>query len=81
MTELSEPEFWNERYNKSDGENPTHEWFKTFAALEPYFEKHLFAARPAAVNPRIMHLGSGDSVSTPVYLALRSHFASRHVLS
>ncbi|KAK7706762.1 hypothetical protein SLS57_009572 [Botryosphaeria dothidea] len=25
MTELSDPEFWNERYNKSDGENPTHE--------------------------------------------------------
>lgn len=65
MTELSDPDFWNERYTRSDGENPTHEWFKTFAALEPYFEKHLFAARPADASPRIMHLGSGDSVSAP----------------
>ncbi|TDZ29565.1 EEF1A lysine methyltransferase 4 [Colletotrichum spinosum] len=67
MTDVSEaealatPEFWNERYTKSDGSNPTHEWFRTFAALEPYFERHLFSQRAPESSPRIMHLGSGDS--------------------
>ncbi|KZL74419.1 methyltransferase type 11 [Colletotrichum incanum] len=59
---LATPEFWNERYTKSDGSNPTHEWFRTFAALEPYFQKHLFSQRSPESAPRIMHLGSGDSV-------------------
>lgn len=70
---LATPEFWNERYTKSDGSNPTHEWFRTFAALEPYFQKHLFSQRAPETSPRIMHLGSGDSVSpVPTHSRLRN---------
>lgn len=60
---LSHSEFWDERYAKADGDKPTHEWFRAFAALEPFFEKHLFSARgPEGKNQRVLHLGSGDSV-------------------
>ncbi|KAF6789687.1 methyltransferase type 11 [Colletotrichum sojae] len=78
MSDLSEaealatPEFWNERYIKSDGSNPTHEWFRTFAALEPYFQKHLFSQRGPETSPRIMHLGSGDS-TIPADLSERGY--------
>ncbi|KAF9869405.1 hypothetical protein CkaCkLH20_13122 [Colletotrichum karsti] len=69
---LATPEFWNERYTQSDGSNPTHEWFRTFAALEPYFKKHLFSQYPPETVPRIMHLGSGDS-TIPADLAERGY--------
>ncbi|CAI0655355.1 unnamed protein product, partial [Colletotrichum noveboracense] len=69
---LATPEFWNERYTKSDGSNPTHEWFRTFAALEPYFQKHLFTERSPETSPRIMHLGSGDS-KIPAELSSRGY--------
>lgn len=60
---LSHSEFWDERYAKADGDKPTHEWFRAFDALEPFFEKHLFSARgPEGKNQRVLHLGSGDSV-------------------
>lgn len=58
---LATPEFWNGRYNESDGQNPTHEWFRSFDALKPFFQKHLFSKLPAEQKPRILHLGSGDS--------------------
>ncbi|KAK1461409.1 hypothetical protein CMEL01_14363 [Colletotrichum melonis] len=78
MAELSEaealatPEFWNRRYTKSDGSHPTHEWFRTFEALEPFFEKHLFSQRRPDTSPRIMHLGSGDS-TIPADLSARGY--------
>ncbi|CAK7242414.1 MAG: hypothetical protein STHCBS139747_003905 [Sporothrix thermara] len=43
---------------------PTHEWFRTYSDLEPFLKKVLFGrpgCRPAD-NPRILHLGCGDSV-------------------
>jgi hypothetical protein len=60
---LGRAEFWDERYAKADGDKPTHEWFRAFDALEPFFTKYLFAERKAETEPRILHLGSGDSVS------------------
>jgi EEF1A lysine methyltransferase 4 len=59
---LSTAEYWNERYVNKD----SHEWLRSYFALTPFFEKHLFAARP--FNSRILHLGSGDS-EIPVELA------------
>ena len=59
---LATPEFWNSRYNQADGENPTHEWFRSFSALKPFLQKHLFEQRSPETRPRIVHLGSGDSV-------------------
>jgi hypothetical protein len=60
---LGHSEFWDERYTKADGDKPTHEWFRTFDALEPFFEKYLFKARgDAGKTGKMLHLGSGDSV-------------------
>jgi hypothetical protein len=60
---LGRSDFWDERYAKADGDKPTHEWFRAFDALEPFFEKYLFEARgDDGKSSRVMHLGSGDSV-------------------
>lgn len=60
---LGRSEFWDDRYAKADGETPTHEWFRGFDALEPFFEKHLFSARgEEGKGQKVVHLGSGDSV-------------------
>jgi hypothetical protein len=60
---LARAEFWDERYAKADGDKPTHEWFRAFDALQPFFQKHLFDARGAGgKSQRVLHLGSGDSV-------------------
>jgi hypothetical protein len=65
---LVRSEFWDERYAKADGDKPTHEWFRAFDALEPFFEKHLFQARGAAgKSQKVLHLGSGDSVRDSSY--------------
>jgi hypothetical protein len=61
---LGHSEFWDQRYSKADGDKPTHEWFRAFDALEPFFEKYLFKARGTeGKDGKILHLGSGDSVS------------------
>ncbi|KAH7175934.1 S-adenosyl-L-methionine-dependent methyltransferase [Dactylonectria macrodidyma] len=71
---LSHSEYWDERYSKSDGATPTHEWFRSFADLEPFFQKNLLGAdgHKSSDNPLILHLGSGDSV-IPVELASRGY--------
>lgn len=63
--QLSHSEYWDSRYVVSDGENPTHEWFRSFQTLQPFFQKNLFDVRDPATgaDPYILHLGSGDSVS------------------
>lgn len=60
---LSTSEYWDKRYAQADGENATHEWFRSFSALLPFLQTNLFDARPVDQNPKILHLGSGDSVS------------------
>ncbi|KAK5168605.1 uncharacterized protein LTR77_005914 [Saxophila tyrrhenica] len=60
--ELSHADYWDDRYANAHG----HEWFKTFAALRPFFERQLISQRPQ--DSRILHLGSGDS-TIPVDLA------------
>jgi hypothetical protein len=63
---LGKAEFWDERYKKLDKDEaqPSHEWFRSFEALEPWFKKHLFDVRgPDKSGPIILNLGSGDSVS------------------
>jgi hypothetical protein len=60
---LGRSEYWDDRYAKADGDQPTHEWFRAFDALEPFFEKHLFSARgDEGKGQKVLHLGSGDSV-------------------
>jgi hypothetical protein len=59
---LATPEYWDSRYAQSNGEDPTHEWFRSYEALEPFFKESLFATKPAEKEPRVVHLGTGDSV-------------------
>jgi hypothetical protein len=59
---LATPEYWDSRYAQSNGEDPTHEWFRSYEALEPFFKENLFATKPPQSQPRIVHLGTGDSV-------------------
>jgi hypothetical protein len=70
---LSHAEYWDERYSKSDGTAPTHEWFRSFDDLEQFFQKNFFQidGLKSSDNPLILHLGSGDSVCLPIaqYLA------------
>jgi hypothetical protein len=67
--------FWDERYAKINAtddadEKPSHEWFRGFDALEPFFAKNLFTreeehggkGKGEGKEGRILHLGSGDSV-------------------
>ena len=62
---LGHSEFWDKRYKKAEGDKPTHEWFRAFGELEPFFKKHLFQGRgEEGKQGRILHLGSGDSVSS-----------------
>lgn len=62
---LGHAEFWDERYAKADSDKPTHEWFRAFDELEPFFKKHLFdKERDEGKNAKILHLGSGDSVGS-----------------
>lgn len=63
---LAHPEFWDQRYTQAEGDQPTHEWFRTFSDLEPFFNKRLFKTRSPDINPRLLHLGSGDSVCLPL---------------
>jgi len=69
---LATPEYWNTRYTTSSGPEPTHEWFRSYAALEPFFARHLFPSYPPSSNPQILHLGSGDS-TVPYDLAQKGY--------
>lgn len=74
---LGRSDFWDARYAKSDGEVPTHEWFRDFDALEPFFQKYLFEERGEEGKAgRVLHLGSGDSVSHLQPSKVPSHVAS-----
>ncbi|MCJ1421107.1 hypothetical protein MMC32_007469 [Xylographa parallela] len=57
--ELGFPDYWNNRYNQgAESDHATHEWFRTFEKLRPFLEKEL---PRASSEPRILHLGCGDS--------------------
>ncbi|KAF2842610.1 hypothetical protein M501DRAFT_1005393 [Patellaria atrata CBS 101060] len=60
LHELSQPEYWNTRYSRSDDDG-TFEWFKSFKALSSFFEKRLPNPSIEGKIPRILHLGCGNS--------------------
>ncbi|KAL2195637.1 S-adenosyl-L-methionine-dependent methyltransferase [Corynascus similis CBS 632.67] len=72
---LSHASYWDERYLQANGgPGPTHEWFRSFSDLEPFFESNLFTAPGLTPldNPLVLHLGSGDSV-IPAEFAARGY--------
>lgn len=63
--QLGLSEYWDSRYANSNNNDPTHEWFRSFSQVLPFLQKNLLEqpGRTAQDDPRILHLGSGDSVS------------------
>lgn len=59
---LAFPEYWDERYAGAGSDEQVHEWFRSFGDLELFFDRHLFQVRGPETSPKILHLGSGDSV-------------------
>ncbi|TVY74041.1 EEF1A lysine methyltransferase 4 [Fusarium oxysporum f. sp. cubense] len=72
--QLGLSEYWDSRYATSNTNEPTHEWFRSFSQVLPFLQKNLLEqpGRAAQDNPRILHLGSGDSV-VPAELAERGY--------
>jgi EEF1A lysine methyltransferase 4 len=64
--QLGLSEYWDSRYATSNNNDPTHEWFRSFSQVLPFLQKNLLEqpGRTAQDNPKILHLGSGDSVSS-----------------
>lgn len=62
--DIALPEYWDKRYANEKPGDPTHEWFLNYKELASFLEKKLFSARPPQSSPRILHLGSGKSVSS-----------------
>jgi len=63
LKELGFPDYWNKRYETgSEIDGATHEWFRTFEKLRTFFERTL---PEASSEPRVLHLGCGDSVRAP----------------
>ena len=60
---LAYSEYWNDRYAEVGSNNRVHEWFKSFSDLELFFDRHLFPVQGPETAPKILHLGSGESVS------------------
>ena len=61
---LNKPEYWDQHYSNTEGDLPTHEWYRTSEDLANFFQENLFDAEgiTAQDDPLILHLGSGDSV-------------------
>ena len=59
---LALAEYWDERYGTVGPDQQVHEWFRSFQDLEPFFSRRLFQVRGPETAPRVVHLGSGDSV-------------------
>ncbi|KAL7944077.1 S-adenosyl-L-methionine-dependent methyltransferase [Trichoderma barbatum] len=71
---LAYSNYWDNGYSRSNGDAPTHEWYRSFSELEPFFQENLFGLQSlkAEDNPMILHLGSGDSI-IPAELAIRGY--------
>ncbi|RYO79132.1 hypothetical protein DL763_009399 [Monosporascus cannonballus] len=61
LRQLSHPKYWDGKYADTAEDAQLHEWFRTFDELKRFLDKNLFQARRPETNPRILHLGSGDS--------------------
>lgn len=61
---LAHHDYWDERYAEVGPNEQVHEWFRSFNELRPFLDQHLFQVRKPETAPNILHLGSGDSVSS-----------------
>ncbi|KAI0810204.1 S-adenosyl-L-methionine-dependent methyltransferase [Xylaria sp. FL0064] len=61
LAELTEPGYWDARYNDTASGEQLHEWYRAYADIEEFLRISLFQAYPAELNPRVLQLGPGDS--------------------
>ncbi|KAI9693537.1 MAG: hypothetical protein M1820_009189 [Bogoriella megaspora] len=60
--QLATASYWNNVYRQPPtGSKPTHEWY-SIQDIAGFLETHLYPTKPSSTSPRILHLGSGDSV-------------------
>lgn len=64
LKRLAHHDYWDERYAEVGPDEQVHEWFRSFNDLRPFLDTYLFQIRGPETAPRILHLGSGDSVSS-----------------
>ena len=62
LERLAHPDYWDEQYARVGPDQQLHGWFRSFEDLLPLFEQNLFKR---LLESKILHLGSGDSVSCP----------------
>lgn len=60
LEELAHPEYWDKRYSADDDDAKVYDWLRRFDTIKPFLTKYL---PPPRAGPRILHLGSGNSVS------------------
>ncbi|KAK3679721.1 hypothetical protein LTR78_000097 [Recurvomyces mirabilis] len=59
LEELAHPQYWDKRYGDTDsGDAKTYDWLRHFDTIKPFLLKHL---PPPDTDPKILHLGSGNS--------------------
>ena len=71
---LQYAEYWDERYSETKGDHQLHEWFRSFGDLDEFFSRYLFKEYPSTADPQILHLGSGDSVSSVHWITTNGSF-------
>ncbi|KAK5728657.1 hypothetical protein LTR15_001794 [Elasticomyces elasticus] len=58
LEELAHPEYWDKRYAANDDDAKRYDWLRNFETLKPF----LLARLPSPeTDPKILHLGSGNS--------------------
>lgn len=62
LEELAFAKYWDERYAKPDAEE-SFEWFKSYVNLKGFLKKWLPKVEAQNEQPKILHLGCGNSVS------------------
>jgi len=61
--ELSRQSYWDERYTQDAAKGePSYDWLRNFETTKPFLLKHL---PPSSDDPKILHMGNGNSVSDP----------------
>ncbi|KAK3666386.1 hypothetical protein LTR22_002690 [Elasticomyces elasticus] len=58
LEELAHPEYWDKRYAANDDDAKRYDWLRNFETLKPFLLTHLPTPE---TNPKILHLGSGNS--------------------
>jgi len=60
LEELAHPAYWDKRYSADDEDARVYDWLRRFDTIKPFLTERL---PPPEDGAKILHLGSGNSVS------------------